>query len=106
MAGVLKSEQNRHFFHQTDRATSTLKAASAPASQGCGQGESPVQGETKAAVVRRLRFAMAELEAIGGIDDFAADPALLQQIRALTEGVRGCINSLLKSSEVSGSPPT
>ena len=64
-----------------------------------------MQGETKAAVVRRLQFAMAELEAIGGIADYAGDPALLQQIRALTEGVRGCINSLLNSGEVPGSPP-
>jgi len=48
---------------------------------------------------------MAELEAIGGIDDYAGDSALLQQIHALTEGLRGCINSLLNSSEAPGSPP-
>ena len=64
-----------------------------------------MQRETKAAVVRRLQFAMAELEAISGIDGCAGDAALLQQIRALTEGMRGCISSLLHDSEVSGSPP-
>jgi len=59
-----------------------------------------MQGETKAALVRRLLFAMAELEAIGGIADYVGDSALLQQIHVLTEGVRGCINSLLNSGEV------
>jgi len=61
--------------------------------------------ETKAAVLRRLQFAMAEMEAISGIADYARGPALLEQIHALTEGVRSCINSLLNSGEVPGPPP-
>jgi len=65
-----------------------------------------MQGETKAAVVRRLQFAMAELEAISGIAHYVGDPALLEQIRALTEGVRGCINSLLKSCQAPSTPPS
>ena len=65
-----------------------------------------MQREANAAVLRRLQFAMAELEAIGGIADYAGDPALLEQIHALIEGVRGCINSLLKSSQAPSSPPS
>jgi len=64
-----------------------------------------MQRETKAAVLRRLRFAMAELEAIGGIADYAEDPPLLERIHALIEGVRGCIKWLRNSSEAPGSPP-
>jgi hypothetical protein len=50
-----------------------------------------MQRQYKNAVVKRLQFAMAELEVISGIPGCDGEPLLMQQLHALTEGVRECI---------------
>ncbi len=62
-----------------------------------------MQCRSKAAVVKRLEFAMAELEVIGGIADCEGEPVLLEQLQTLTERVRECINAVLNGSPA---PPT
>lgn len=57
-----------------------------------------MQRQSKDAVVRGLRFAVAELEVISGIADSEGEAAPLEQLRALTERARGCISSLLNGS--------
>lgn len=54
----------------------------------------PMQRECREEVVRRLQFAMAELEVISGIADRGGEAVLLQQFHTLKERVRDCINAL------------
>lgn len=48
--------------------------------------------ESKHAVVQRLEFAVAELEVVGEIAKREGDPALLEQLYALTDRMRDCIS--------------
>jgi len=50
--------------------------------------------ESKHAVVQRLKYAVAELEVVGEIAKREADPALLEQLYALTERIRDCISGV------------
>jgi hypothetical protein len=50
--------------------------------------------ESKDAIVQRLEFAVAELEVVGEIAEREGDAALREQLRALTDRVRDCINGL------------
>ena len=50
-----------------------------------------MERQSKNAVVKRLQFAMAELEVIHGIPGCEEEPVLMQQLHALTEGMRECI---------------
>jgi len=50
-----------------------------------------MQRQSKDAVVKRLQFAMAELEVINGIPGCDGKPVLMQQLHGLTDGVRECI---------------
>jgi len=50
-----------------------------------------MQRQSKDAVVKRLQFAMAELEVVSGIPGCEGEALLMQQLHALTEGVRECI---------------
>jgi hypothetical protein len=47
-----------------------------------------MQRQSKDTVVKRLQFAMAELEVISGIPGCDGEPLLMQQLHALIEGVR------------------
>ncbi len=64
-----------------------------------------MQRQSKDAVVKRLQFAMAEVEVISGIADSEGEPVLLKQLHTLTQGVRECISSVLHGSKAP-SPPT
>ena len=64
-----------------------------------------MQRQSKNAVVKRLQFAMAELEVISGIADSEGEPGLLEQLQTLTEGVRECISSVLQGGKALSSPP-
>jgi hypothetical protein len=57
-----------------------------------------MQRQSKDAVVRRLRFAAAELEVVSGIADSEGETALLEQLHALTERLRECARSVLNGS--------
>lgn len=64
-----------------------------------------MQRQSKNAVVKRLQFAMAELEVISGIADGEGEAVVLEQFHhALTERVRECISSVLHGSKAPSSP--
>ena len=51
--------------------------------------------EFKDAVVKRLQFAVAELEVVSGIADSEGEAVLHEQLHALSERVRECIDVVL-----------
>jgi len=55
---------------------------------------SAMQSTTREAVLRRLQFAVAELEVVMGIADSEGESALLEETRALAERVRECIDAV------------
>lgn len=63
-----------------------------------------MQGQSKDAVLKRLEFAMAELEVISRIADSEGEPVLLEQLHALTERVRECISCVLSTGKVPSCP--
>ncbi len=63
-----------------------------------------MQRQSRNAVVKRLQFAVAELEVISGIANSEGEPVLLEQLHALTERVRECISCVLNTSKVPSSP--
>ena len=60
--------------------------------------------ESRGVVVRRLQFAVAELEVISRIAESEGERVLVEELHALTERVRECIATVLNDSKVPSSP--
>jgi hypothetical protein len=58
-----------------------------------------MQRRSKSAAVRRLEFAVAELEVVGEIAKREGDAILLEQLYTLTDRVRDCINGMSKGNQ-------
>jgi hypothetical protein len=61
-----------------------------------------MRGELKHVAVRRLEFAAAELDVVGEIAEREGDVALLEQLYALTDRVRDCINGVSNGNKSAG----
>jgi len=53
-----------------------------------------MQSNTRDAVLRRLQYAVAELEVVMGIADCAGESALREEARLLVGRVRECIDAV------------
>lgn len=53
-----------------------------------------MRSDSKSAVVQRLQFAIAELEAVMGIAACEEELALLEDVRMLAERARQCIEAI------------
>ncbi len=58
-----------------------------------------MQRRPKSAAMRRLEFAVAELEVVGEIAKREGDAILLEQLCTLTDRVRDCINGMSKDNQ-------
>lgn len=65
-----------------------------------------MQCRSKSAVVRRLEFAVTELEVIGEIANREGDTVMLEQLHSLTERIRDCISSVSNGNRSNSSQPS
>jgi hypothetical protein len=65
-----------------------------------------MERRSKNAVVRRLEFAVAELEVISQIASLEGDTVMVDQLGSLTEGIRGCIRSVSNGHESDSIQPS
>ena len=63
-----------------------------------------MQRRSNSAAVRRLEFAVAELEVVGEIAKREGDAVLLKQVYTLTDRVRDCINGMSKGNQHTVNP--